>query len=389
MNKQYDVVVVGGGIAGVASALSAARDNKRVALIEKQCLLGGLATSGLIAIYLPICDGCGHQVSFGLSEELLRLSIKMGYQRKYPKAWLENGSLEDKIKQRFEVQYNPNYYSLLLEKILLENNVDIYYDALLTNVIYKDHLIKQVKIETLEGATYLEGISFVDASGDAKLAFLANEKTRIYQKGNIIAGWYYYIEDGKLTLNKLGVVEKTNAIEMDRESEKPLTNDRFYGGNYQDENSFIINSHKQTLIDINTKRALNNSFEAVSLPYTPEMRMTRCLANGEVLLDDENNRHDDSIGIIADWRRRGYIYELPFKSLITSFHNLFVAGRCINVNDAMWDITRAIPCCAVSGEAAGLAASMFVSDNVIEIKKLQQKLKDKGQKIFIDEIFNC
>lgn len=386
MNEHFDVVVIGGGIAGVASALSAARDNKKVALIEKQCVLGGLATSGLIAIYLPICDGLGHQVSFGISEELLRLSIQMGCQRKYPKAWLEDGSLEEKTKQRFEAQYNPNYFALLLEKLLLENNVTIYYDALLTRASINKRLISSISVETLEGEKTIFGTSFVDCSGDAKLAYLANGKTRVYQKGNIVAGWYYYMEDGKLLLNKLGVVEKTNSIDSDRKSEEPLTKSRFFGGSYDDQTSFILESHQQTLLDINNRRKQNSSFEVTTLSMMPEMRMTRCVNSYNVLFDDINNKHTDSIGLIADWRRRGYVYELPFRTIETSINNLFVAGRCINVNDDMWDITRAIPCCAVSGEAAGLAASMFVDNKNVDVKLLQSKLKEKGQKLFIEEI---
>ena len=68
MSKKYDVIVIGGGVAGVSAALAASRQQKNVALIEKQCFLGGLATSGLITIYLPLCDGKGHQVSFGIAE---------------------------------------------------------------------------------------------------------------------------------------------------------------------------------------------------------------------------------------------------------------------------------------------------------------------------------
>ena len=68
--KKYDVAVVGGGIAGAAAALQAARSGKKTVLIEKTVLLGGLATSGLVYIYLPICDGNGHQASYGITEEL-------------------------------------------------------------------------------------------------------------------------------------------------------------------------------------------------------------------------------------------------------------------------------------------------------------------------------
>lgn len=79
--KKYDVAVVGGGIAGAAAALQAARSGKKTVLIEKTVLLGGLATSGLVYIYLPICDGNGHQASYGITEELLRNSPRIWSRR--------------------------------------------------------------------------------------------------------------------------------------------------------------------------------------------------------------------------------------------------------------------------------------------------------------------
>ena len=79
-----DVLVCGGGFAGIAAALAAARQGAKVILLEKQYMLGGLGTAGLITIYLPICDGLGHQVCFGIAEELLHLSISMGCEDRYP-----------------------------------------------------------------------------------------------------------------------------------------------------------------------------------------------------------------------------------------------------------------------------------------------------------------
>ena len=96
---QPDVAVAGGGIAGIAAALAAARNGADVLLIEKQCMVGGLATSGLIAGYLPLCDGYGHQVSYGIAEELLRLSIRYGAQSEVPLAWLEKKGRDRKTKK--------------------------------------------------------------------------------------------------------------------------------------------------------------------------------------------------------------------------------------------------------------------------------------------------
>ena len=55
--QEYDVIVVGGGVAGVAAAVAAARNGAKTLLMEKQVVLGGLATIGLISWYEPLCDG--------------------------------------------------------------------------------------------------------------------------------------------------------------------------------------------------------------------------------------------------------------------------------------------------------------------------------------------
>ena len=71
-NKEYDVAVCGGGFGGIAAALAAARAGTKVILLEKLYMLGGLGTAGLVTIYLPLCDGMGRQVSFGIAEELVQ-----------------------------------------------------------------------------------------------------------------------------------------------------------------------------------------------------------------------------------------------------------------------------------------------------------------------------
>ena len=58
----YDVIVAGGGVAGVAAAVSAARLGKKVLLIEKTVALGGLATNGIINLFVPMCNGRGKQI---------------------------------------------------------------------------------------------------------------------------------------------------------------------------------------------------------------------------------------------------------------------------------------------------------------------------------------
>ena len=55
-----------------------------------------------------------------------------------------------------------------------------------------------------------------------------------------------------------------------------------------------------------------------------------------------------------------------------------MAGRCTSVTESMWDIMRVIPCCAVTGEAAGVAAAMTDDFSALDVKALQKKLQEKG-----------
>ena len=117
---ECDVLIAGGGVAGIAAALAAARQGAKVCLVEKQYMLGGLATAGLVTIYLPLCDGQGHQVSFGIAEELFHLSILYGWERDYPAAWIHGGSQEEKIRNRFRVRYNAQLFAMAAEQLLLK-----------------------------------------------------------------------------------------------------------------------------------------------------------------------------------------------------------------------------------------------------------------------------
>jgi hypothetical protein len=124
---ECDVLVAGGGIAGIAAAVAAARNGAKVLLMEREYTLGGLATLGLITIYLPLCDGRGHQLVHGLGEELLRLSIKHGAERNYPSAWLDGGGIEERIEKRFTTQFNPHLFAIEAESLLLSLGVRILY----------------------------------------------------------------------------------------------------------------------------------------------------------------------------------------------------------------------------------------------------------------------
>ncbi len=94
----------------------------------------------------------------------------------------------------------------------------------------------------------------------------------------------------------------------------------------------------------------------------------------------------DTVGMAGDWRRPGPVYYIPFSALYcVKTKNLITAGRCISSNTA-WDITRAIPVCALTGEIAGTSSALLCRAKCkkfasLDIKKLQQTLKNQGVKV--------
>ena len=378
---EYDVVVVGGGIAGVASALAAKRTGaKKVLLIEKQFLLGGLATAGLITIYLPICDGEGKQVSFGLAEELLHLSVKHGYEDKYPKGWLENGTLEEKKERRFEIQYNANLYAILLEQQLLEEGVEILYGTSVCDALLRCNKITSLIIENKSGRQAVKVKSVVDCSGDADVCNLVGEETDTYTKGNLLAGWYYYHKDNKYLLRMLGVSEMPEELKTPEQRALEEQLPRFTGIDARELSDTTCKSHKFTLDTFLEKGGICENYNLGTISTIPQVRMTRKIISDYVIDDKEMHKEfADSVGMFSDWRKRGPVYELPYSTLYAkTVKNLITAGRCISVTEAMWDITRVIPVCVVSGQAAGTAAAMTDNFKTLSIEKLQKKLIEDG-----------
>ena len=155
---------------------------------------------------------------------------------------------------------------------------------------------------------------------------------------------------------------------------------RFTGLDGEELSNQMCMSHQHTYKDFLTRREEDDAFFPVTLPTIPQIRMTRKIVGEYELATDEMHKYfEDSIGMVSDWRKRGPVYEVPFKTLYSSkMKNLICAGRCTSVSQGMWDVMRVIPCCAVTGQAAGVAATMSDDFSNLDVSKLQQKLVENG-----------
>ena len=378
---ECDVCVAGGGVAGIAAALAAKRAGAReVILLERGFMLGGLATAGLVTIYLALCDGYGHQVCFGLAEELFRLSIEHGAEARYPTAWLDGGTVEERKKRRFEVQFNAQLFALSAERLLRCEGVKIMYGASVVGAHVEDGKITDVIIEGKGGreSVFVRG-SVVDCTGDADVCKLSGAVTANFAAGNKLASWYYGVGDGKLDLYMVGVHD----INDDKNATDLKDMRRFTGLDTEELSDMVQIGHSAMMHNFLERRTVIPDLVPVTIATTPEVRMTRRLVGAYTQDKDEVGvKYPDTVGIFPNWKKFGPVYELPFSALYgNEVKNLAVAGRCISVTDEMWDVTRVIPVCAVSGEAAGAAAAMCSDFANIDIKKLQAHLEKRGVKL--------
>jgi len=379
MNKQYDIAVCGGGIAGISAALASARMGKKVILFEKQFMLGGLATAGLVTIYLPLCDGFGKQVSFGIAEELLRLSIKYGAEAKYPENWLDGQGTRTEKDKRFEVRYNAQLFAILAEQILLKEGVEILYGSYVVGVDKSDGKIKSLLVENKSGFSTYSVNSVVDATGDCDIAHFAEVTTETFKQGNVLASWYYYTDKNGYDLKMLGFADIPDEERKGNEV-KPLTQRRFSGLDGKEISEMVCMSHQSTLNDWLKRREMNPETVISTIATIPQIRMTRKIVGEYTLSHTEEHKYfETSIGMVSNWKKRGPIYEVPFETLYNKqCKNLIVAGRCTSTNETLWDVMRVIPCCAVTGQAAGTAAAMTDDFTELNISELQAELKNNG-----------
>lgn len=381
----YDVIVVGGGIAGCAAALAAARSGQKVLVIEKMTMLGGLATAGHIVIYLPLCDGYGRQVSGGIAEELLLMSIKYSYSDDISN-WKETG-------KRYETRFNGPAFALALEELLLDSGVTVLYDSLYVGCITEDDRCIGIMAENKSGHRFYKCSAVVDASGDAEIS--ARYGLSCPAAENSLAIWCYCTENGSAHTLKRGGAEEHHLKlltmgNIDKAASRHIVVEPYSGESADGVNRFIIDGHKRLLDCLKS----DSQLILASLPSMAQIRMSRRIEGVYVMSSEDSGRHfEDNIGAAGDWRRPAPVYEIPYRALCTrELSNVLTAGRCISASDEAWEITRVIPAAAVTGEAAGVAAAIVAQEHIsakdVPLEKLRSILQQRNVMLDVNKTNN-
>lgn len=371
----YDVIIIGGGIAGVAAALASARNGAKTLLVEKGVVLGGLATAGHVVYYLPLCDGMGHKIFGSIPEELLYVSIKYGY-NDLPEEW-RGGPLQADTGNRYRTVFNAPAFIMALDELVEQAGADVLFDTVFCDVVMKDGCCEAVIVENKSGRQAYRCKAVVDASGDADVMYRAGAECT--EQTNHITYWAYCISDDETKRVKThsGPV-KLFTLGNFCGSDLPQGLEKYKGTDAGEVTRFITDSRSMTLNLMKEDKSLTFT----SFPSQAQFRTTRRIIGEHTLRTKDAGRHfEDSVGCASIWNVSEPVYEIPFGTLKSDkVKNIFAAGRIISAaNGHAWEIVSPIPAVALTGQAAGTAAAVLVKNGgEVEIKELQKTLERDG-----------
>ena len=389
----YDVAVAGGGVAGVAAAVEAARSGKKVVLIEKATQLGGLATIGLINFFVPMCNGRGTQIIKGLADEFLRLSVKYGFDS-IPADWQKGEPGQGNTAQRLVSRYSAPIFSLAMCELLYNLEVEILYDTVVTGAEVRDGHINGLSLFNKSGFIRCEAKVYIDATGDSDVAHFAGVPTVTGGNFHTYQGFYATLESCRRAYESGDIGQLTswftggsaNLYGGGHPEGMPL-----WDGTDGDQVSRYFVANQLEILE-KLKKTDRKTRDITLLPIMPQFRTTRHIDGDYTLQPEDAYRHfEDSVCAICDFDRRDFLFEVPYRTMIrTGFDNIIAAGRCVSGAGYAWDVVRVIPPAILTGQAAGAAASLAIntgsSVTEIDISTLQKKLSQENVMIHFDDV---
>ena len=416
--RECDVLVVGGGPAGQAAAVAAARAGAEVTLLERYGCLGGLASGGMV---LVLDDMCGErEVSVGgLALEIIDRMRQIGACVTPPleDCFRNDPEIRDRwVRWGFEALYartkpkpivyagsfDPEGWKQVSQEMVLEAGVHLRFHSWFSQAILEDGTVRGVIVETKAGRQAVLGRVVIDATGDGDVFGSAGAPD--------VRGSYI------MTLvHRLADVDTDAAITFERDDpaaarELDTQVKRLLGGSWDQWWLLTprpgvvwcncphipgfdgLNPEHLTHIEVEGRRRfmkvvafvrehLPGFRHAYILDAAPQVgvRQTRLLEGEYVVTKEdivERRRFPDVVA-------RGRDYYTPYRSLLPQrIDGLLVAGRCYSATPEAQRISREIPPVMVMGEAAGTAAALGLESGVqprhVNVATLQQRLIAQG-----------
>lgn len=422
---QADVVVAGGGPAGVGAALAAARYGASVLLIEQRGYLGGMATVSLVPAYCPFSDK-RKAVIRGIGMEILE-ELKSRMEPRLQEEWRER---IDWVPIQVE-----NLKKIMDEK-MEEAGVSLLYHTFVSNVIKKEDRVEAIIIHNKSGTFAVKANFFIDATSDADIAFLAGGAfhkggengelqpatmcfvltkldrkafmqyqdvhgsldqavMRAKQSGElkVLHNWalYAFHDDHTAGFNfgHVAGIDGTNAADLTRGAIAGRALVHHIVGWLRSaipgfENAMIMQTGEQIGIR-ETRRIVGDCTVTIedfmacrSFPddisrnaYFIDVHLTQPLSDGKTYIDSVHLPPGQSHGI-------------PYRALLPAgLANILVAGRSISTDRRTQGSARVMPNCFAIGEAAGTAAAILSGQGLrntreIEMETLQRTLVKQG-----------
>lgn len=384
---ETDVLVIGGGPAGVAAAIAASRTGAETYLVERYNHLGGLWTGGLV---LPLLSTHAidkqkntRQVIFGVGGEMSQ-------------------RLKDLDMSISEINpvIDPEAGKYVLDEMIREAGVNMLYHSWCSQVIMDGNEIKGVFIESKSGRMAILAKVVVDCTGDGDIFHWAGENYDVMK---------YHIG----LVHRLGNVDridknKPGYVKTDVGDPTPIPSVNWVNMHGQDDQDGVdmltlsklqMDYRREIWENVQKIRQTPGYEEVFLLDTAPQLgvRMSRIVdAEYKLTLEDTMTfqSFDDVIGVSGAWTTMLYkgkkvpkterpYWQIPLRSLVPKkTDNLLVAGRCFCFERELVEDTRIIGTCLITGHGAGAAAGLAVKEGQrvrdLDSAKLKKLLLEQG-----------
>jgi len=424
---EYEVVVLGGGPAGIAAAVAAARAGRRTLLIERYGFLGGMGTAAGVTNFCGLhanVHGGMHRVVQGVASELLTRIDRLG-----------GLNAPHLILGKILAQaYDTAAYKIAADDLVAAHKVELLFHALGAGVVmHDDRRIHALMVETKAGRQAVTASLFIDCSGDGDLAAWAGAAFEVGDNaGSMLfpsmmfrlngidpekageawrtipalmeqaeaAGTHKFPRKAAIVRpQRSGIEWRVNFTQLARADGKAINGlepDELTRGEIDGRRQAV-----EAFAFLRTVPGFEKSY-IVDLPPQLGIRETRRVIGGHMLSGEDVlgcASFDDSIGVNG-WPMEQHVAgdvifkfppipesrgfnELPYRMLVPEgLDNLLMAGRCASMTHEGQSAARVSGGCFVMGEAAGTAAALALGGNTnprdIAVEKLQQQLTRQG-----------